>query len=79
MLVTVLLVFKFWLTNVMAGGAKGKAGARAPEDTFQNAAPTPEDVAALDRANRIVSNDLENIPVGLILVSKQQAQRTTIE
>lgn len=69
MLVTLLLVFKFWLTNVMAGGAKAKAGGRAPEDTFQNKSPTPEDVAEFERANRIVSNDIENIPTGLIMVT----------
>ena len=56
------------MTNLRLGGAKAKAGLRAPEDKFQNTSPTADDVATADRAARVVSNDLENIPLGLICI-----------
>jgi len=66
-LVTLLLAFKFVVTNVIWGARKGRAGQRAPEDGAQNnAAPTAEDIARAERAGRVVQNDLENIPIALI-------------
>ena len=56
------------VTNLRLGGAKAKAGLRAPEDKFQNTSPTADDVATADRAARVVSNDIENIPLGLICI-----------
>ena len=53
-----------YVTNLRWGGLKAKAGQRAPEDTFQSQSPTRDDVEAADRAGRVVSNDLENIPLG---------------
>lgn len=56
------------VTNLRLGAAKAKAGLRAPEDKFQNTSPTADDVATADRASRVVSNDIENIPLGLICI-----------
>lgn len=47
-------------SNVYGGVAKAKAGVRAPEDV-QNKAATATDRDNLDRALRIVNNDLENV------------------
>jgi glutathione S-transferase len=67
---------------MIQGGKKFKAGTRAPEDssyapdktaqsfTLNKGTTTPKQKsAALDemRWNQIVMNDLENIPIGLIL------------
>ncbi len=46
---------------VVAGYAKGHAGDRLPEDK-PNSAPTESDKVHADRTQRIVDNDLENIP-----------------
>jgi uncharacterized MAPEG superfamily protein len=68
MIVTVILWLKVLYSNVILGGAKMKAGKRAPEDTYQSSSDKvkPEAIAAVDRCQRIVNNDLENIPYGLI-------------
>ena len=68
-LVTLLLTFKFVLTTAYWGSTKGKAGLRAPEDRRQNPnPPTPQQLAAADRAGRVVFNDLENLPLGLLMM-----------
>lgn len=58
--------------NIKTGGAKAAAGKRAPEDTYQQKPITPEAQANaeanLDRWLRMTSNDLENIPFGLIII-----------
>mmetsp|Transcript_40393 Transcript_40393/g.49209 ORF Transcript_40393/g.49209 Transcript_40393/m.49209 type:complete len:161 (+) Transcript_40393:146-628(+) len=63
-ILTVLLWFKVVITNLGLGGAKAEAGTRAPEDFYQkeNEEASPEAKAAQDRSQRIVNNDLENIP-----------------
>lgn len=64
-----VLWFKVFSTNIGLGGAKNNAGTRPAEDTYQkNAAEaTEEDKTNLDRAQRIVNNDLENIPYTMVL------------
>ena len=64
-----VLWFKVFATNIGLGGAKNNAGTRPAEDTYQkNAADaTEEDKTNLDRAQRIVNNDLENIPYTMVL------------
>jgi len=66
---TVVLWTKVFATNLGLGGAKNNAGARAPEDTYQTSQDkaSEEDVASLDRAQRIVNNDLENIPYTMVM------------
>ena len=68
-IVSLSLWLKVLYSNLMLGGAKMKAGRRAPEDTYQMTADKvkPEAIADVDRAQRIVNNDIENIPYGLIL------------
>eukprot|EP00301_Raphidiophrys_heterophryoidea_P018989 c3977_g1_i1.p1 GENE.c3977_g1_i1~~c3977_g1_i1.p1 ORF type:complete len:173 (+),score=38.22 c3977_g1_i1:42-521(+) len=72
-----ILYLKFFATTWKQGGAKVRAGARAPEDsklfknTSQNFTPLNETeeqkrkLEAVDRWNRIVANDLESIPFAL--------------
>ena len=64
-----VLWFKVFATNIGLGGAKNNAGTRPAEDTYQrNAADaTEEDKSNLDRAQRIVNNDLENVPYTMII------------
>lgn len=64
-----VLWFKVCSTNVGLGGAKNNAGSRPAEDTYQKdaAEATEEDKTNLDRAQRIVNNDLENIPYTMVL------------
>mmetsp|Transcript_28063 Transcript_28063/g.32336 ORF Transcript_28063/g.32336 Transcript_28063/m.32336 type:complete len:162 (+) Transcript_28063:52-537(+) len=68
-ILTCLLWTKVFATNIGLGGAKKNAGQRAPEDKYQiNEAEASE--AAKDsakRAQRIVNNDLENIPYTMVL------------
>jgi hypothetical protein len=66
--VTLLLYLKFYVINVRWALQKGRAGQRAPEDTSQNLNPNAHDKAAADHTGRIVANDLENIPFGLIML-----------
>ena len=64
-----VLWFKVAATNVGLGGAKNNAGTRPAEDTYQKDAgdASEADKANLDRAQRIVNNDLENIPYTMVL------------
>jgi len=64
-----VLWFKVFATNIGLGGAKNNAGTRPAEDTYQKdaAEATEEDKTNLDRAQRIVNNDLENIPYTMVL------------
>lgn len=66
---SILLWTKVAATNVGLGGAKNEAGGRAPEDTYQKKSDEVSEDAkvALDRAQRMVNNDLENIPYTMIL------------
>jgi uncharacterized MAPEG superfamily protein len=67
-LVTAILWVKVLYSNLMLGGAKMKAGKRAPEDTYQMSPDRvkPEALVDVDRAQRIVNNDAENVPYALI-------------
>jgi uncharacterized MAPEG superfamily protein len=73
MQVTSIVSLSLWVkvlySNLMLGGAKMKAGRRAPEDTYQMSQDKikPEALAEVDRTQRIVNNDLENVPYGLIM------------
>ena len=66
---TFVLWFKVWAVNIGLGGTKASAGMRAPEDEYQvkeeNAAEGAKEAA--DRAQRMVNNDLENIPYTMVL------------
>ena len=66
---SILLWSKVAFTNLGLGGAKMNAGGRAPEDTYQKSADevTEEAKVAQDRAQRMVNNDLENIPYTMVL------------
>lgn len=66
---SVLLWTKVFVTNIGLGGAKMYAGTRPAEDTYQKSAETAteEEKQNLDRAQRIVNNDLENIPYTMVL------------
>lgn len=61
---SILLWTKVSFTNLGLGSAKMNAGGRAPEDTYQKSADevTEEAKVAQERAQKIVNNDLENIP-----------------
>lgn len=54
----VLAWIKFFVSSLQLGGAKMKAGMRAPEDTYQNTNPSPDAVAACGRAQAVVDSDL---------------------
>jgi uncharacterized MAPEG superfamily protein len=70
---TAVLSITLWtkvaVTNLGLGGTKANAGGRAPEDTYQKKTEeiSPEALATLDRSQRIVNNDLENIPYTMVL------------
>jgi uncharacterized MAPEG superfamily protein len=66
---SLLLWTKVVFANFGLGGAKNEAGARAPEDFYQKKADeaSPEAKSTQDRAQRIVNNDLENIPYTMVL------------
>mmetsp|Transcript_39918 Transcript_39918/g.120188 ORF Transcript_39918/g.120188 Transcript_39918/m.120188 type:complete len:155 (-) Transcript_39918:1084-1548(-) len=70
-ILTVILWTKVFVTNIGLGGAKQNAGGRAPEDTYQKPKDevSGEDAANLDRSQRIVNNDLENIPITMIMAA----------
>lgn len=72
--ITAILSTVLWakvvMTNLGLGGAKLYAGGRLPEDTYQvtdSSKITEETKKAQERAQRIVNNDLENIPYTLVL------------
>ena len=64
-----LLFFKNLISNLGLGGAKLEAGTRAPEDFYQKQEISDEEEAEarLKRSQGTVNNDLENIPVGLVI------------
>eukprot|EP00933_Yihiella_yeosuensis_P060888 TRINITY_DN63687_c0_g1_i1.p1 TRINITY_DN63687_c0_g1~~TRINITY_DN63687_c0_g1_i1.p1 ORF type:complete len:242 (+),score=40.82 TRINITY_DN63687_c0_g1_i1:43-768(+) len=78
MLSTALLTVNVLLSSVMLGLAKFKVGARPPEDAklarkfgeqdFGNvqANASPEDTSSMRRWERILANNLENVPLCLI-------------
>ncbi|CAM9787551.1 unnamed protein product [Heterosigma akashiwo] len=68
-LCTLLLILKTIYSNLALGAGKLKAGARAKEDNYQNQGPaSSESLERLDRLQRCVNNDLENIPYGLVAI-----------
>mmetsp|Transcript_50694 Transcript_50694/g.94699 ORF Transcript_50694/g.94699 Transcript_50694/m.94699 type:complete len:157 (+) Transcript_50694:67-537(+) len=67
-IVSLVLFLKYFATNLRWGLLKGKAGLRAKEDFNNSSSGTEEDVAKATDAGRIVQNDLENIPFGIIFM-----------
>lgn len=66
--VTLILFLKYFISNMRWGFAKGKANLRAKEDFNNNANATADDVERANHAGRIIQNDLENLPIGLIVI-----------
>ncbi|KAF0696892.1 Aste57867_12391 [Aphanomyces stellatus] len=74
---TVVLYLKYWVCLILGAMSKYPAGSRPPEDgppgkqSFGLAADDDKVVKAAKvnemRWNRIVGNDIENIPIGLIM------------
>lgn len=66
---TIMLWAKVAATNLGLGGAKLEAGGRAPEDTYQKSDEEVSEEAKVsqDRAQRMVNNDLENIPYTMVM------------
>uniref|UniRef100_A0A0G4F490 Microsomal glutathione S-transferase 1 n=1 Tax=Chromera velia CCMP2878 TaxID=1169474 RepID=A0A0G4F490_9ALVE len=70
---TFVLFLKLLFSNLYLGHTKNKAGTRVAEDTYQEqggnltADEHERRKEAQDRAQRVVSNDLENIPIGLLV------------
>lgn len=64
---SLLLWLKVLASNVYLGKTKSAAGNRAKEDKYQNEETSDEAQEAQDRAQRIVSNDTENIPFVMAL------------
>lgn len=57
-----------WLTNVGLGITKRKAGRRAPEDRqLTGSDVTDGAISDADQMQRMVNNDLENIPYTMVL------------
>ena len=67
-LVTFLLLLKFVAVTARWAVAKTRAGLRAPEDSQNPNPPTPEQLTTAERARLVVFNDLENLPLGLIVI-----------
>eukprot|EP00300_Choanocystis_sp_HF-7_P036700 c52586_g1_i1.p1 GENE.c52586_g1_i1~~c52586_g1_i1.p1 ORF type:complete len:160 (+),score=36.96 c52586_g1_i1:44-481(+) len=67
---TICIFAKCFLTANFQGKAKGKAGVRPNEDSkfFGQQDITKQATEEVERWNRIVMNDLENIPMGLIII-----------
>lgn len=66
--VTLILYLKYFISNLRWALAKGKAGQRAAEDFNNNPNGTQADVDRATHAGRIVQNDLENLPMGLVVI-----------
>jgi uncharacterized MAPEG superfamily protein len=72
--VTLVVYVKLLATQITQGTKKGQAGGKGPEDGgtgFSSMGPATGDVAKLAasrRWDRILGNDLENIPVALIIL-----------
>ena len=67
-LVTFLIYLKFFISNMRWGFLKGQANLRATEDSMNNANATPDDVDRANHAGRIIQNDMENFPMGLVVI-----------
>ncbi|CAK9107986.1 unnamed protein product [Durusdinium trenchii] len=67
-LVTLLVYLKFFISNLRWGLLKGKANLRAREDVNNNENATQDDVDRANHAGRIVQNDMENLPMGLVVI-----------
>jgi uncharacterized MAPEG superfamily protein len=67
-----LLYLKLHFGFLRTGAAKAAAGKRAPEDDYQKKPVSPEEQAAadaiVDRWQRVSSNDVENILVGISVI-----------
>ena len=66
--VTLILYLKYFVSNMRWGMAKGKANLRAKEDPNNNPNATADDVAKAEHAGRIIQNDIENLPMGLVVI-----------
>ena len=66
--VSLILYLKFFISNMRWALAKGKANLRAKEDPNNNANATADDVEKANHAGRIIQNDLENLPMGLVVI-----------
>jgi len=68
-ILSLILFLKVVVINLYLGYAKNNAGGRSPEDKYQQeeGQVTQESVQAQFRAQRMVNNDLENVPYGMIL------------
>ncbi|KAI8892074.1 hypothetical protein BC833DRAFT_612690 [Globomyces pollinis-pini] len=75
---TTILLFKFIITLSMQGNSRFNAGSRPPEDSNLRPGASEQSFGLQTNAekhliekemrwNRIVANDLENIPIGLII------------
>eukprot|EP00271_Cylindrocystis_brebissonii_P005911 TRINITY_DN182_c0_g1_i3.p1 TRINITY_DN182_c0_g1~~TRINITY_DN182_c0_g1_i3.p1 ORF type:complete len:166 (-),score=23.85 TRINITY_DN182_c0_g1_i3:1036-1533(-) len=81
-IVSTIILLKFIVTAIIQGGKSGKAGLRAPEDSgnFEgkaqrfNVSGKPEDTGDVElilesaRWKQIVLNDLENLPLALVII-----------
>mmetsp|Transcript_68252 Transcript_68252/g.162828 ORF Transcript_68252/g.162828 Transcript_68252/m.162828 type:complete len:156 (-) Transcript_68252:150-617(-) len=67
-MVTLLMYVKFFVSNMRWGVAKGKANLRAKEDLNNNPSATQDDVDRATHAGRIIQNDMENLPMGLVVI-----------
>ena len=65
--VTLILFLKYFISNMRWGFVKGKANLRAREDFNNNSNATADDVERANHAGRIIQNDLENLPIGLVV------------
>ena len=66
--VSLILYLKYFISNMRWALAKGKANLRAKEDPNNNANATADDVERANHAGRIIQNDLENLPMGLVVI-----------
>ncbi|KAJ3074909.1 hypothetical protein HDU98_009878 [Podochytrium sp. JEL0797] len=75
--VTLVLFFKMWTTGIFQGNARSAAGTGAPEDemfapgvrlNLTSSRPIVSELKAVEaRWERIMLNDMENIPVALVI------------
>lgn len=66
---TLVIFLKLFVSNGRWGMAKGNAGLRAKEDMNNATGAVSEDlVEKATHLGRIISNDIENIPIGLVVV-----------
>lgn len=68
MICTAVLYFKYWITTAIQSKKSMDAGTKIKEDSYLTKGEiTQEKIDAEARWRRIVQNDLENIPLGLII------------